>query len=276
MKDILQKSFKFAFPFTIISKQNTVKLVAGEDYRYTLTGANLDSWLPSLLAKIDGNTSTKEILENLDETLKQQALAILERLYGERVLIENFLLKTNLTENYKLKVFGSGKVFELLQNVAEKESSKSSQKTVKILCQDRLDYQQILTFNQQRLAENSLFLWVSYGAMTRGFVSPVFFPNIGACLACLITQFKRLSPAPEIYQDLIEHAQDLKNINAVSFPDYGVKMLEQLVLWKLSLLQQPELPASIYRLHVLETSSLEISSHQVFIAPDCPECRQGV
>ncbi|MFY9227376.1 MAG: hypothetical protein WAQ98_32190 [Blastocatellia bacterium] len=276
MEDILQKSFKFAFPFTIISKQNTVKLVAGEDYRYTLTGANLDSWLPSLLVKIDGNTSTKEILENFDEPLKQQALAILERLYGERVLIENFLLKTNLIENYKLKIFGSGKVFELLQNVAEKESSKSSQKTVKILCQDRLDYQQILNFNQQRLAENSLFLWVSYGAMTRGFVSPIFFPNIGACLACLITQFKRLSPAPEIYQDLIEHTQDLKNINAVSFPDYGVNMLEQLVLWKLSLLQQAELPASIYRLHVLEISSLEISSHQVFIAPDCPECRQGV
>lgn len=276
MEDILQKSFKFAFPFTIISKQNTVKLVAGEDYRYTLTGANLDSWLPSLLAKIDSNNSTKEILENLDETLKQQALAILERLYGERVLIENFLLKTNPKEDYKLKIFGSGKVFELLQNVAEKESSKSSQKIVKILCQDRLDYQQILNFNQQRLAENSLFLWVSYGAMTRGFVSPIFFPNIGACLACLITQFKRLSPAPEIYQDLIEHTQDLKNINAVSFPDYGVKMLEQLVLWKLSLLQQAELPASIYRLHVLEISSLEISSHQVFIAPDCPECRQGI
>lgn len=276
MKDILQKSFKFAFPFTIISKQNTVKLVAGEDYRYTLTGANLDSWLPSLLAKIDGNNPTKEILENLDETLKQQALAILERLYGERVLIENFLLKTNPKEDYKLKIFGSGKVFELLQNVAEKESNKSSQKVIKILCQDRLDYQQILTFNQQRLAENSLFLWVSYGAMTRGFVSPIFFPNIGACLACLITQFKRLSPAPEIYQDLIEHTQDLKNINAVNFPDYGVKMLEQLVLWKLSLLQQAELPASIYRLHVLEISSLEISSHQVFIAPDCPECRQGI
>lgn len=276
MKDILQKSFKFAFPFTIISKQNTVKLVAGEDYRYTLTGVNLDSWLPSLLAKIDGNNSTKEILENLDETLKQQALAILERLYGERVLIENFLLKTNPKEDYKLKIFGSGKVFELLQNVAEKESSESSQKIIKILCQDRLDYQQILTFNQQRLAENSLFLWVSYGAMTRGFVSPIFFPNTGACLACLITQFKRLSPAPEIYQDLIEHTQDLKNINAVNFSDYGVKMLEQLVLWKLSLLQQAELPASIYRLHVLETSSLEISSHQVFIAPDCPECRQGI
>lgn len=276
MKDILQKSFKFAFPFTIISKQNAVKLVAGEDYRYTLTGLNLDSWLPSLLAKIDGNNPTKEILENLDETLKQQALAILERLYGERVLIENFLLKTNPKEDYKLKIFGSGKVFELLQNVAEKESNKSSQKVIKILCQDRLDYQQILTFNQQRLAENSLFLWVSYGAMTRGFVSPIFFPNIGACLACLITQFKRLSPAPEIYQDLIEHTQDLKNINAVNFPDYGVKMLEQLVLWKLSLLQQAELPASIYRLHVLEISSLEISSHQVFIAPDCPECRQGI
>ncbi|MBK7995428.1 MAG: hypothetical protein IPK14_19225 [Blastocatellia bacterium] len=274
MKDILQKSFKFAFPFTIISKQNIVKLVAGEDYRYTLTGANLDSWLPSLLAKIDGNKLTKEILENFDEPLKEQALAILERLYGERVLIENVVLKIATKENYKLEIFGSGKVFELLQNLAEKDFNKDSKNIIKILCQDRLDYQQILTFNQQRLMENSLFLWVSYGAMTRGFVSPIFFPNIGACLACLISQFKQLSPTPEIYQELIEQAP--KSIKAVNFPDYGVKMLEQLVLWKLSFLQETELPASIYRLHVLEISSLEISSHQVFIAPDCPGCRQGV
>lgn len=276
MKDILQKSFKFAFPFTIITKQNTVKLIAGEDYRYTLTGANLDSWLPSLLAKIDGNKLTKEILENFDEPLKEQALAILERLYGERVLIENVVLKIATKENYKLEIFGSGKVYNLLQNLAEKDFNKDSKNIIKILCQDRLDYQEILNFNQQRLMENSLFLWVSYGAMTRGFVSPIFFPNIGACLSCLITQFKHLSPTPEIYQELIEHAQSSKTIQAVNFPDYGVKMLEQLVLWKLSLLQETELPASIYRLHVLEISSLEISSHQVFIAPDCPGCRQGI
>lgn len=281
MKDILQKSPKFAFPFTILHNPNTVRLIAGEDYRYTLSGSGLDTWLPSLLSEIDGSKSVNELINKLDESLKPQVLNIFLRLYGERVLVDNVLVR-NHSKEFQVMVFGSGKIYDLLEQVFTKDNNNKVYKEnkayqiVKILCQDRLDYYEILRFNQENLTQNFLSLWVSYGAMTRGFVSPIFFPQVGACLACLIYQFKHLSPIPEIYDELIEHSKESKAIAPVTFSQYGIEVLKQLVLWKISLLKEVELPSAIYRLHVLEANSLEVSSHQVFIDPNCPQCRQGV
>ena len=43
------------------------------------------------------------------------------------------------------------------------------------------------------------WLWVSTGAMSRGYVSPVFLPDAGPCLGCLLRHGRLLSPAREIH-----------------------------------------------------------------------------
>jgi hypothetical protein len=60
-----------------------------------------------------------------------------------------------------------------------------------------------------------------------------------------------------------------------SFPDEGVVILQQLVLWKCSLLGQAEPAAALYRLHVLEVASLEVSARRVFADPECPVCGEA-
>jgi bacteriocin biosynthesis cyclodehydratase domain-containing protein len=111
--------------------------------------------------------------------------------------------------------------------------------------------------------------------MGRGYVSPVFLPDAGPCLGCLVRQFLRLSPAPEIYADLIEHARQGRPVEPVPFPAEGLAMLRSLVRWKAELLGRPEPPAALYRLHVLEVATLEVSSHRVFADPACPDCGEG-
>jgi bacteriocin biosynthesis cyclodehydratase domain-containing protein len=111
--------------------------------------------------------------------------------------------------------------------------------------------------------------------MNRGYVSPLFLPVAGPCLACLLGHFRRLSPAPEIYADLIEHARRGLLVRPVDFPAEGVAILRALVLWKASLLAHSAPPAAAYRLHVLETESMEVSAHRVFVDPECPDCGGG-
>ena len=54
-----------------------------------------------------------------------------------------------------------------------------------------------------------------------------------------------------------------------------MQILKQLVLWKWSLLREVEQPAALYRLHVLEVSTLEVSGRRVFPDPECPVCGGG-
>src|SRR5207302_70111 len=42
-----------ALPFTVLTAQDRVRLVAGEDFRYTLTGPGLETWLPDWLPTLD-------------------------------------------------------------------------------------------------------------------------------------------------------------------------------------------------------------------------------
>ena len=58
----------------------------------------------------------------------------------------------------------------------------------------------------------------------------------------------------------------------VPFPPPAVVIVQQLLVWKAALAAQSEKPSALYRLHVLEVASLEISSHRVFVDPECPEC----
>ena len=41
-----------ALPFTFLSSPDRVRLVAGEDFRYTLDGPRIETWLPQWLRRI--------------------------------------------------------------------------------------------------------------------------------------------------------------------------------------------------------------------------------
>ena len=51
-----------AYPFTVLTQPDIVRLVAGEDYRYTLTGAGLEYWLPDLLGRCTGQNTLATLL----------------------------------------------------------------------------------------------------------------------------------------------------------------------------------------------------------------------
>jgi bacteriocin biosynthesis cyclodehydratase domain-containing protein len=108
--------------------------------------------------------------------------------------------------------------------------------------------------------------------MSRGYVSPPFLPGGGPCLRCLLDHFRRLSPMPELYAELLAHSESGGTIPAPPFPAPAAAMLVQLVRWKLELLAEPEPPAALYELHVLDVASLEITAHPVFPDPECADC----
>lgn len=280
MKDILQRSPKLALTFTILSDRHQVRLIAGEDYRYTFSGKDIDQWLPLLLSKFNGTITVDQALKDIDEKYRNDAVKFITRLYGERILIDHLSLNSTSNNSYQIKLLGRGKLFDLLQTEIKQlaiSTNKNSDfaKTINILCQDRLDYYELLNFNRAQLQQsNNFWLWASYGALSRAYVSQLCLTNAGPCLSCLINQFKRLSPMPNIYDHLIDQAKKGGEITPVDISEHPLAMLKHLVLWKLSLINSDnESPAAIFRLHVLEFDKLEITSHRVLIDPDCTECR---
>ena len=142
----------------------------------------------------------------------------------------------------------------------------------RVLLQDRLDYDAALRFNRERLGERTPWLWATTGPMSRGYVGPLFLPDAGPCMACLFTTFHRLSPAPEIYDELIRHSRGGGEVRASPAPEHVVAVVRELVRWKEELAQQRESAAALFRLHVVEAATLEVSSHRVFVDPECAAC----
>jgi bacteriocin biosynthesis cyclodehydratase domain-containing protein len=258
---------RLSLPFTILAEPDTVRLVAGEDFRYTLTGEGLDRWLPALLSALDGRRSVAEALAAIEEPQRAAAAVVLERLYGERVLVEGSAADAHASISARLQPEGRG---ALLEDLAAGDPASAP---LSILCQDRLDYDEALSFNRRCLDGDSPWMWATFGPMERGYVSPVFLPSSGPCLACLLGQFRRRSPAPEIYDALLEQGRSGKAIQPVPFPSEGVGILRDLIRWKAALLAETVPPAALYRLQVLDARTLEVSSHRVFLDPECGECR---
>jgi bacteriocin biosynthesis cyclodehydratase domain-containing protein len=264
---------RLALPFTILADGDTVRLVAGEDFRYTLTGPELGRWLPGLLAQFEGGEALERALGNLPDTLRAQAHELVERLFGERILVEASALEAHAARPAPLSIKGSGALWEKLRSAALcSEEILSDQ--LAIFCQDRLDYRAALQFNRECRERGVPWLWASSGAMERGYVGPMFLPDAGPCFACLLGHFQRLSPTPEIYAELIDHGERQGSIRPVPFPKEGIEILMQLVLRKVWLAQRPDSSPALYRLHVLEIDSLEVSSHPVLADPECPACAE--
>jgi bacteriocin biosynthesis cyclodehydratase domain-containing protein len=196
---------------------------------------------------------------------------LVARLYGERVLVDGPARQAHAAGRYRLRPEGAGPLLvALAEGLGERPDDAPA---LPVLCQDRLDYDEALRFNERCLAGASPWLWATCGPMSRGYVSPVFLPDAGPCLACLLHGFRRLSPAPELYDELIEHARKGGTVTPVPFPAPAVGILRHLVAWKAELLEQTDPPAALYQLHVLEASSLEVTAHRVFFDTECPSCR---
>ncbi|HEY7426411.1 MAG TPA: TOMM precursor leader peptide-binding protein [Gemmataceae bacterium] len=259
---------RLALPFTILTGRDTVQLVAGEDFRYTLTGSGLEDWLAGWLAGLDGRTSLEETLGRLPETHRQSTRQLVDRLYGERILIDGCAADAHIAVRWRSVPTGSAAWAAGWSPTTQ----DTADRILPILCQDRLDYDEALRFNRRCLETGTPWLWASTGPMSRAYLSPLFLADAGPCLSCLLYHFRRLSPTPELYDGLVAHAQAGHPIAPVPVPPAGLAVLRQLILWKVALAEERDASAALYRLHVLEVASLEVTAHRVFIDPECPEC----
>jgi hypothetical protein len=198
---LLPKRLQFAFPFAILSKPDTVRLVAGEEFRYTLRSPALDRWLPRWLGSFENAVEWDLLVKQLPGEHQPQALEIVARLYGERVLLEGNGEPLRLPSPIRWVVEGSGKLSERLRAMIPPVSADAAQLVV--FCQETLDYAAALDFNRRcRRADAAGWLWISCGPMGRGLISPVFRRHAGPCLGCLFRNFKRISPPPRRFTNI--------------------------------------------------------------------------
>lgn len=256
---------RLALPFTVLTAPNTVRLVAGEDFRYTLTETDLDQWLPAWLDLLDSRITLEEALGRLPDSRRKSAQLLVDRMYGERILIDGSAADVHTPTRYRLSVEGSAGWAD------DWQPSVDGERVLLVLCQDRLDYDEALRFNRAMLKMHAPWMWASTGPMGRAYVSPLFLPDAGPCLGCLLNHFRRLSPAAELYDALAEHARAGRPIAPVPFPPAGIAIVQQLLLWKAGLAADAT-SAALYRLHVLEVATIEITTHRVFVDPECSEC----
>ena len=293
-----------ALPFTVIADGELLHLIAGEDVRYSIRAGSLASSMSSLLRRCDGRTLLSTLLLEVPDADREAARKLMERLYGERILIDGPVEGLLIPNSFRLAVEGRGELADRLKTTARERrfslepeptvteaavpnpanqslwpilpaSVTQSASALSVLCQDALDPGAVLQFNTRcQQAAAGPWLWATTGPASRGFVSPVFLPNAGPCLECLMRHFQWLSPAPHLYESLVKHGQNEGHFTAVPFPSEGLTILEQLVFWKLGQLNDSPLSA-VFRLHVLELDSMEVSGHRVFKDPACQGCSRA-
>jgi len=255
----------------VIAAEEMVHLVGGEDVRFSIRATGLAAGFAALLKQCDGITPVETLLLELPEFDRPRARELLDRLYGERILCDGPVeLVAVPSAQYRLTLEGSGAMVQRLR------SDTSGEHGIAILCQDTLDYRTALEFNRRCLESRcGPWLWVTTGPASRGYVSPVFLPDAGPCLACLIGHFRRLSPVPQLYEVLELHSEQGGEFSPARFPAEGLAVLESLVRWKVDRLGQPPVAPAVFRLHVLELESMEVSLHRVYRDPNCPECHDA-
>jgi len=262
-----RRRLRLALPFTVIREPGVVRLVAGEDHRYTLRQEGIEGWLPPLLERLDGGAVVDELLAATPAERRGPAEALLRRLLGERVLIDD-APRLEAPRRFRLQVEGQGEVFRRLSGAAATEGEELA-----VLAQDRLDLARALDWHAACLAAGRPALWVTTGPLGRGFVGPLLLPREGACLACLLARFRGLSPAPELQDALVAHARRGGEVRATPFPARGEAILAELALWKVELAAAELPPPALFRLHVLDAATLATSEHRLGRDPACEVCR---
>src|SRR5262249_52961136 len=112
------------------------------------------------------------------------------------------------------------------------------------LCQDRLDFDEALRFNGRCRQAGTAWLRARAGPLARAYVGPLFLPAAGPCLGCLLPHFRRLSPAPDLYDALADHARAGRPLAPAPFPPPAAAIVRQLLRWKADLAAQAEAPAA--------------------------------
>jgi bacteriocin biosynthesis cyclodehydratase domain-containing protein len=259
-----------ALPMTIIAAGDQVHLVCGEDVRYSIHAGSLAAPLADLLCNCDGRNPLDSLLHGLSGDHIDRAQELIARLCSERILVDGPIEAASVAGAYRLSVEGSSPIAERLHCPA------SALPSVAVFCQDTLDYHAAMDFNRRCLSMGAgPWLWVTTGPVNRGFVSPVFLRDAGPCLACLLRQFQRLSPVPELYNALTLHGERGGTFEPAGFPDGGLAILEQIVRWKVERLAHDPPAHAVFRLHVLELETMELTAHRVFRDPTCPECHDA-
>lgn len=264
-----RRRLRLALPFTVIREPGLVRLVAGEDHRYTLRQERVDEWLPPLLERLDEGAQVEALLATAPDERRAAAESLLRRLLGERVLVDD-VPRFEAPRRFDLLVEGEG---GLRDRVAEAHHADGDGEPLAVLCQDRLDLARALDWHRACLEAARPALWATTGPLGRGFVGPLFLPDQGPCLACLVARFRGLSPAPSLYDALVGHARRGGEVRPVPFPPRGEAILAELVLWKVELAAAELQPPALFRLHVLDASSLATSTHRLARDPGCEVCR---
>lgn len=260
---------RLALPFTILPDGERVHLVHGEDVRYTLTLGRLAERAAALLRRCTGEETTESLLTGAPPEEQAALRKLIERALGERILAAGPVEAAHRAETYTLDVQGSGPLAVRLGG----DASGGAGPSLSVFCQETLDYHALLEFNRVRIrAGDRPWLWATTGPASRGFVSPVILPRAGPCLACLWSHFRRLSPAAPLYDVLVRHGTAGGQFAPVDFPERAAEVLAHIVRWKVEQLSLARPPLSVYRLHVLEVDTMEVSMHRVLVDPTCQEC----
>lgn len=278
---------RLALPFTVVADHDTVHLIAGEDVRYSIRAGEITIGFAEFLRQCDGFLTLEVLLEKFVVTERAAVGKLIERLYGERILVDGPTEAFHRAEAYHAVPEGSGPLFDrwivpgkeepLATLVTQSGLAQSNKRRpIAVLFQNTLDYHTALEFNRRCLqAGDGPWMWVTTGPASRGYVSPVFLPDAGPCLACLLRHFQRLSPVPKLYDALVDHGQQGNDFRPTSFPEEALTILDQIATWKIHQMSLTPPPAALFRLHVLELDAMEVSVHRVFVDPTCPDCHDA-
>ena len=253
---------RLAAGFSVVPGGDTVWLVAGEDVRLALRGDAVTSWLPGVLAACNGTRTLDDVVAIAPADRRDDARDMLAGLVGERALVDGGALLAHQATPVAWEVEGTGALAGALRLRAPGGG-------VRVLAQDTLELGAALATNDRRLAERARWLWVTIGPASRAFIGPVFLPDAGPCLACLIDHFRLRSPVPALYDALVAHPGPFA---PAALEPAALAVVADLVAYKLALVAHEPAPPALYAVHVFELATLEVSSHRVLINPECPAC----
>jgi bacteriocin biosynthesis cyclodehydratase domain-containing protein len=253
---------RLAGAFTIVPRGDAVWLISGEDVRFTLRGDAAASWLPELLRACDGTLTLDAVVACAPAAHQAEARELLTGLAGERVIVDGGAALAHRPAPPAWQVEGTGRLAEALR-------PRAPGGALRVIAQDTLDFPAALAANARQLAGTTRWLWASIGPQARAFVGPLFLPDAGPCLECLLDHFRLRSPVPELYDLLAAHPGPFA---PAAFDDEPLAIVADLVAAKLALVARDPAPAALYALHVVEAATLEVSSHRVLINPECPAC----
>ena len=271
---------------TVIAAERVVHLIAGEDFRFTIQTGDTTAAIARVLRDCQGDRPLAELLNGLGPAERDLAIRIVDRLRSERMLFDGRAMPTAGIP-WRIDIEGTGSLAQQAREVWLGTSGSSCQPAdagttrpmatpvMRVLVQQDLDLAQVLEFNRRQLAgEADAWLWVTTGPLSRGYVSPVLLKRGRPCLECLLRHFRRLSPAPQLY-DVLERPGE----PAQFVPGDPAEPLARIVLeiagWKLRRLGQTPAAASQFALHVVEADTLETALHPVWLDPTCPGCGDG-